>query len=224
MGDHALFVIGPYAVLGVGLVSLFWRLLVRPADGPVESGGLVERLWSYATFRWGFLAVLALHATGILMPDQLLVWNRAAVRLFLVEAVGLGAGALLAVSLVRALLPHRGAEGPPPLTLGDTLLATVLGTTVVAGLLAAVTFQGSSSLFATVIAPYLRSLAVLDPNVELLAGMPFLVRLHLNAGLALAAVLPWSQLGAVVARKGRNGLRRLGGSAELPELGSADAR
>jgi nitrate reductase gamma subunit len=58
--------------------------------------------------------------------------------------------------------------------------------------------------------PYVASLCRLEPDVTLAAGLPPLARLHLLAGFAALAVLPFTALSAPLARAGAAALAAAG--------------
>ena len=62
------------------------------------------------------------------------------------------------------------------------------------GIYIAVKYRWGSSWYASALVPYLRSLFVLKPNLEYIAPMPWVVKLHIANAYCLIAVLPFTRL------------------------------
>ena len=69
---------------------------------------------------------------------------------------------------------------------------------VISGLAIAVLYRWGSSWSGVTLVPYLLSLLHMKPAVELVAGMPFLVRLHVVCAFALLAIAPFTETARLV--------------------------
>jgi nitrate reductase gamma subunit len=147
------------------------------------------------------MAVLLLvHLLGLLIPRGLLAWNEVPVRLYLLEGAAGAAGLAALVGLV--VLVKRQVTAPvtaAPAALRDTVVLGLLLVAAGSGLAAAWLYRWGTSWGAVTLTPYLLSLARLDPEVELVARMPFLVKLHVFSSFAFFAAAAYSPLASIPA-------------------------
>jgi nitrate reductase gamma subunit len=196
-----LFQVWPYvalAILGLGLVGRY--ALAQRASGPNDAvaratalfGG--GRLWRFAL---GVLALL--HLASFFVPRSVLAWDGSPARLYLLEGTGFlfGLVALAGCASVafRHLMQTKGSAGEQ---LADALFIALLIVSIVSGLLTAMFYRWASAWGAATLTPYLGSVAGGRASVDFVAQLPFLAQLHIVAGFALAAVLPFSGVGLLV--------------------------
>ena len=203
MSNHAVFVVAPYvaASLFVLVCTLhgmrWWR---RPDRGATQSAhGRGPGLVITAT-RWAFAVIALQHLVAVAAPGAVLLWNRQLPRLLFVETVGLVAGGLALAGLLttqmRQLRASDGSTTRPP----ADVVAGTLGLMVTAsGVALAWMYRWASSWSEVTVFPYVRSLLALRPATELVAHLPFLVKLHIFASFALLAAAPWSPIVRFVA-------------------------
>jgi nitrate reductase gamma subunit len=198
MRDTLLFGYLPYVTLALlVLAPLCHALVPSPAiRPPARRTGLA--------WRYGIGLVLAGHLAGFLLPGQAAALRRMpGGAVVVVEAAAFGAGVLALAGLVAfvgaAFAPGRPGRAEPG-SLADTLFWTLLAIAVISGLAMALVYRWGSSWLTVTIVPYLRSLLRLQPEVQLVAEMPPLVRLHVLAGIAAGAVLPFTRWGAIPGR------------------------
>ncbi|HEX7344095.1 MAG TPA: respiratory nitrate reductase subunit gamma, partial [bacterium] len=65
---------------------------------------------------------------------------------------------------------------------------------VVSGVYTAVFYPWGSSWYAAAAAPYLWSIAKLNPNINFIVGMPFVVKLHIVNAFLLIGFFPFTRL------------------------------
>jgi nitrate reductase gamma subunit len=154
-----------------------------------------------------FLLLLG-HLAGFLSPQRVLLWNSIPFRLYALEILGFGAGlsalggwALLTWRHVRQSDASIGRQA------ADAVFLSLLFTTLLSGLLTAILFRWGSSWGVITLTPYVVSLFRGQPAVELVAGLPFLVRLHVFSAFATLAALPATRLGPVLIVPLSRGLR-----------------
>jgi nitrate reductase gamma subunit len=197
MRDILLFSLAPYAAAAllvcVPAVRCFSSAARRSAlvaasrtGAPLYPGALV--------WRWGLGLLLCGHVVAFLVPRPLLLWNRSFARLLVLEGAGLAFG-VAALAGLLLLLAWRARPGQKAGAGGlvDSLLLALLAVAIGSGLAAALLYRWGSSWYAIALLPYFRSLVALHPAVALVAPLPPLVKLHLLAGVAAAAVLPFSR-------------------------------
>jgi nitrate reductase gamma subunit len=215
MDDRFLFGVLPYVTLGLGLLGLTARaLLSRPTEVRLAErrAALKGLLWGSVSWRLGITGVLLGHLLGLLIPRGVLVWNQHPLRLVVLEVTGFALGSLTVVGLALSLAAPRLYRRRSPLSTSDSVLLTLLATSVVSGLGIAVFDRWGSSWYASLIVPYLRSLVRMTPQVGRMADMPFLVKLHVVSAFALVGVVPFTRLAVLavlpVAALRRRSLRR----------------
>ena len=154
-----------------------------------------------------FLLLLG-HLVGLLFPQRILQWNSIPFRLYALEIYAFGAGlsafggwALLTWRHLRQSDASIGRQA------ADAVFLSLLFTTLLSGSLTAILFRWGSSWGVITLTPYVVSLFRGRPAVDLVAGLPFLVRLHVFSAFATLAALPATRLGPVLIVGLSRGLR-----------------
>ncbi len=196
------FAVWPYVALTVFVVGHVWRWRRdQPGWTSRTSQLLAPRGLRLASplFHIGALAVVAGHALGLLVPASVtdaLVSEHTYHMTALI--VGLTAGAAMATGLV--LLVVRRLKYRERLRVVTTRLDWVVyGLLVVtAGIGLWATFGenvvGSGYDYRETISVWFRSLFVLSPDVDLMAGVPFVFRLHIAVAFGFVAIWPFTRL------------------------------
>src|SRR5947209_927301 len=194
MRDLLLFGFSPYVAAALLVCVPAWRYLASPArraalraSGDADAGSASGPSLS----RWSLGLVLLGHAVAFLLPRPLTLWNQVPARLLVLEASGFVLGLATLAGLAA-----RFRDGWRRGTVADALLLTCGALTIGSGLAAAALYRWGSDWYALSLLPWFRSLLAFRPDVSLVEALPPLVKLHLLAGIAATAVLPFS--GAVV--------------------------
>jgi respiratory nitrate reductase gamma subunit len=197
--DQLLFAFLPYVAVVTFLVLVAarrWRLppfgLARqPAVPLVRQPSYGERV----LLSYGLLLILGGHALAFLIPQQVLLWNTSALRLYILEVFGLVFGLMTLVGLVltvaRCLFSAESRQRTSPC---DWLLYFLLMLEVGNGIFLALFYPWGSSWYATSAVPYLRSLGRLEPDISYISSMPLPVKLHIVNAFLLLALLPFTQV------------------------------
>ena len=189
MKDQILFAVLPYAAVVVALAGVVCRAagwLERDRPEPGDR----RRLPGAGARRIGLAGVLLGHAAGLVFPGAIVEWTRHPARLLILEGIGLAFAGLALVGIglgVTFGLRRAQRDGRSC----DVLCATLLGVALLSGIGVALAHRWSSTWYAATLVPYLRSLATLQPQLELAVLMPFLVRFHVLSGFALLAFAPF---------------------------------
>jgi nitrate reductase gamma subunit len=203
MNDDVLFASAPYIAACALLAGAAYRCLalsdpaVDRLPRPQAGSRVVRTIAGCAS-----LALLALHLVLLFAPDAVLRWNRDERRLLLLEIAGFLVGAVCLVTLGRMIRCHRSASGPCHGTaIGGIAMSTLIGIEIVSGLMLALLYRWASSWSVVTLTPYAVSLMNFNPRVELVANMPFLVRLHVFCAFTTLVAIPFTTVGstAVVA-------------------------
>ncbi len=198
MLDVLLFGALPYVAMVLFLVVSIQRYRREPFSFSSLSSQFLESrrlFWGSVPFHVGILTLFFGHLLGFLLPQQLVLWNRVPLRLFVFEASGLVAALLTLVGLVGLML-RRGSN--PRLRVNtskaDLLVYALLSFQIVTGLWVALTLRWGSSWYAQAVVPYLRSIFLFQPDVQRMVELPLIARLHVIGAFVLFAAFSWTRL------------------------------
>ncbi len=196
MSDQLLFARSPYIAVAVSLLMLIIGYLRFGRDRAKLSEQFSEISQAFrrpALWQAGLLLVVAGHLALIFLPGRLLEFNDVRSGSIGLEGITIVAGFLVLTGLLQVL--WRMARR---LTTAETVYVTILVLSAVSGLLTGILYRWSTSWSPVTLTPYVHSLWRLDPAIDLIAGMPFLVRLHILSAFALVALFPLTRLSVIV--------------------------
>lgn len=193
-----LYAVLPYVALALFVIITIRRYRGHPFGFTSRSSQFIENrshFWGMVPFHYGILLVLSGHLVAFLLPDTVLTWNSVPWRLYLLEV----SGYLLAVLslfglIVLGVRRIRGTKLLPFTGTMDWLVFGLLFIQIATGIWIAVGYRWGSSWFAISMTPYLRSLLVLQPDINLVAGYPYVVKLHLVTAFVLIGIFPFTRL------------------------------
>jgi nitrate reductase gamma subunit len=203
-GELVLYAVLPYAAIATFLVGHWWRYRRDQYRWGARSTQLLESRWLMIgsnLFHFGALAAIGGHVMGILVPHA---WTDAlgiseGTYHVLAAAGGLVAG--VAATLGFVVLLVRRARFPRvrvTTTRWDLVTFFLLAFGIATGMICTVWGTlGEEVRYRETVAPYFRSLFVLDPRPELMTGddnVPFVFQLHVSAMWFLYAAWPFSRL------------------------------
>ena len=197
MSSTALFGAFPYVALALCAAGTVIQCLILRTRMQIVRRELMEcstvfggtRLW-----RWGLSLLLVGHL-AMLFTKPILWWNRAPLRLCLLEGLLFGVGVTALCSGGALVWRHLGRiGGSAGREVADTLLLGVLLAALFSGVVSAVAYRWGTSWGATVLSPYLLTIARGKPVIGLAVQMPSPVRLHMLSFFAMLAAAPFSRL------------------------------
>ena len=203
-GELILYAVLPYAAIATFLVGHWWRYRRDQYRWTARSTQLLESRWLMIgsnLFHFGALAAIGGHVMGILVPHA---WTDAlgiseGTYHVLAAAGGLVAG--VAATLGFVVLLARRARFPRvrvTTTRWDLVTFFLLAVGIATGMICTIWGTlGEEVRYRETVAPYFRSLFVLDPRPELMTGdddVPFVFQLHVSAMWFLYAAWPFSRL------------------------------
>lgn len=198
MDDDVLFASAPYIAACALLVAAAYRFLALPDQAadrlrrPDDGSPVVRTIAVGAS-----IALVVLHVVLLSAPDAVLHWNGNERRLLLLEGASFLTGAVCLIALGRMIWRPRPALGlPHGAATGDVVMSTLIGIEVVSGLMLALLYRWASSWSVVTLTPYAVSLMNFDPRVELVASMPFLVRLHVFCTFPILVAIPFTSVGS----------------------------
>lgn len=196
--DLFLFVVFPYLATATFVFASLRRYLGEPWTFTSRSSQFLEnerQFWGAVPFHHGLLGVLLIHLAAVAAPDALLRWNGVPWRLYLLEATGFALGLLALVGLLVLVFRRLSSPVLRVVTTGkDWAVVALLLTQVALGVLIAATLPWGSSWFASSLTPYLRSLAVFDPEPAYAASLPWAVKAHVLGFFLLLLASPFTRL------------------------------
>jgi nitrate reductase gamma subunit len=198
MNDEVLFASAPYVAAFALLVAAVYRSVALSEQSlaglrrPYGGSSVVRTIAVCAS-----LALAALHVVLLSAPNAVLRWNRSERRLLLLEIAGFLVGAVCLVMLGRMIRRQRTAPGlRHGVAIGGVAVSTLIGIEIVSGLMLALLYRWASSWSVVTLTPYAVSLLNFNPRVELVASMPFLVRLHVFGAFATLVAVPFTTVGS----------------------------
>lgn len=200
--NDLLFLIFPYISLAIFIIVTVYRAVYRPFTISSLSSQLLERrklYWGSISMHYGIILVLLGHLFALLLPKGLLMWNTVPIRLYILEITGLALGIWATIGMLillwRRLSSRKVRAVTSPMDLVVLALLLVSG---ISGLLIATAYRFGSYWFTGVFTPYLLSILTLQPRVELVAPLPWIIKLHVVNFFVLLIVFPFSRLVHIV--------------------------
>ncbi len=196
---NALFFVGlPYVSLFTFFLVTIVRYRARGFTYSSLSSQFLENrqhFWALMPFHYGILTVLAVHIAAFLIPRQVVWWNSVPARLWIMETGMLSAGLLTLAGLVAAMLRrHTNHKIAVVTTPADWIILALLLLQVLTGIGVAMMHPWGSSWFAIAVTPYLWSVATLNPNMSVVAVMPWMVKWHIINAFLVIGFFPFTRL------------------------------
>jgi nitrate reductase gamma subunit len=196
--DAILFGPLPYALLAVtvvGAVRRFGRMrdTVTSSSSQILEGRL--QFWGSVPWHYAILTVLLLHLLAIFLPGVVSGLLASPARLVAVEVTGLALGLTALWGLVVLGVRRVGLRGRT--TWVDWAVMALLLVQVVTGVWIAATSRWGLAWFVHTATPWLASLVRLSPRVDLMAGLPWPVKVHVVDAFLLLALVPYTRLAHV---------------------------
>ena len=196
--DQILFAILPYVALVTFFLGTIQRYRTRAFTYSSLSSQFLENqqhFWSTVPFHYGIIVVLAGHFVAFLIPRQILWWNGQPARLYVLEVAALIFGLFTLFGMfsifVRRLTASRIRCVTSP---ADWALYVLLLVQVGSGIAVAIFHPWGSSWFASTASPYLWSIVKLNPDINYIIAMPWLVKLHIVNACLVIGFFPFTRL------------------------------
>ncbi|NEA30049.1 respiratory nitrate reductase subunit gamma [Actinomadura bangladeshensis] len=192
----------PYVTIAVFVLGHIWRYRYDKFGWTTRSSQLYERRLlriGSPLFHFGILVVALGHVGGLIIPDG---WTEAVgitEHMYHIVAVVLGTIAgFCTLAGLAILIYRRRTVGPVFLatTRNDKLMYVVLTGTIAIGLAATVAANivGDGYNYRETVSPWFRSVFYLQPDPDLMTGVPILFKLHALSALLLFCIWPFTRL------------------------------
>ncbi|MCC6554893.1 MAG: respiratory nitrate reductase subunit gamma [Polyangiaceae bacterium] len=158
----------------------------------LESGRL---FWGSVPFHLGILSLFFGHLIGFLIPRQVMAWNESPLRLVVLEVTALASALLFLwgmVALISRRLSNRRLVAVTSWL--DLVVYALLLFQALTGLYIALYLRWGSAWYVHAMVPYLRSIFTLQPEIGIMAGTPWAVRLHVLGAFTLITVFAFTRL------------------------------
>ncbi|MEW6071654.1 MAG: respiratory nitrate reductase subunit gamma [Planctomycetota bacterium] len=196
--DQFFLVALPYMALVLFFVGTIQRYRAQKFTYSSLSSQFLENqhhFYAMVPFHYGILVVLAGHVAAFLLPRQVLWWNGQPVRLYVLEVTALLFGVLTLIGMLNLVVRRlTDAKTRSVTSANDWVLYALLLTQVASGIHVAVFHPWGASWFAASITPYLRSILFLNPDIQYVVALPFMVKLHIVGAFLVIGFFPFTRL------------------------------
>ena len=196
--NEVLFVTFPYLAIVVAILGGVHRYRHDRFSYSTLSSQLLENrtlFWGSVPWHYGIVIVLLAHLLGFLMPGMWARITSAPTALYTIEIVGFAFGLAALVGLcvlfVRRLTQQRIIAVTSPM---DWALLTVLLVQVALGVWVSLVYRWGADWYVDTAVPWLVSLVSLNPQIQYVSSLPFVVKLHMLNGFLVIALFPFSRL------------------------------
>ena len=199
MLDAFLFGVFPYLAIALAVGGTVYRRRALRDTLGARSTQLLEgraQYWGSVPWHHAILLILGAHLGAALFPGAFARLLGAPGRLYALEITGLGLGLLTVVGLA-VLLARRTRLGAVT-GARDWLVLALLLLQAGTGVYVAFALRWGSVWYLHTAAPWLASLLRLSPQVELMAVLPAVVKVHAVNAFVLLALVPVTRLVHVV--------------------------
>ena len=202
MMDLILFGVFPYVAVALAVAVGFYRYFVDRYSWSSQSSQFLESrvlFWGSVPSHYAILLILLGHLLAFLFPEGWGAMLGRPLRLYMLEVTGMALG--LATVVAVALLILRRATNDRVATVTsvvDWVLLAALLVQVATGVYIAFTLRWGAVWYLHTATPWLWSLVKLDPQVQYLAVLPAVVKVHAVNAFFLVAIFPFSRLVHVI--------------------------
>jgi nitrate reductase gamma subunit len=202
MTDLFFFGIFPYVAVALAVAGGIYRYSVDRFSWSSNSSQFLENralFWGSVPWHYAIIIILLAHLLAFLFPGAWGALLGRPGRLYLLEAVGMSLGVITVLSLI--LLMVRRAMSPWASTVTPAMswvVAVLLLLQVLSGVYIALALRWGSFWYLHTATPWLWSLVRFDPQVEYMAVLPWIIKIHAINAFVLVAIFPFSRLVHIV--------------------------
>jgi nitrate reductase gamma subunit len=182
MNDLILFGVFPYVAVALAISAGLYRYCVDRYSWSSQSSQFLESralFWGSVPWHYAILPILLAHLLAFLFPTGWGVLLGRPLRLYLLEVTGLALGISTLVALVLLMIRRAvGARVVAVSSVVDWVVLVALLAQVATGVYIAMSLRWGSVWFLHTATPWLWSLVKLDPQIQYLAVLPTVVKVH----------------------------------------------
>ena len=186
-----LFGVLPYVVLTLFIVVPIIRRRQSGFTFTTRASGFIERRSmgiAALTLHWGIITIFIGHMLGLIGG---LTTNISLINVF--HWLGMGAGVAIFYGTLLALLRRIAIPEMRAISQSDDYLVLILLLAIVATGIYPVLADKSFGL-SILVAPWVKSIAIFQPDVAGMAGLSLLAKTHITLGLVLCGYFPFTKL------------------------------
>jgi nitrate reductase gamma subunit len=202
MTDLILFGIFPYVAVSLAVAVGIYRYVIDRYSWSSQSSQFLENrllFWGSVPWHYAILLILLAHLLAFLFPSGWGSLLGRPVRLYFLEVTGLALGIVTVIALVLLMMRRVADDRVAVVTSKvDWAVLGLLLLQVATGVYIAFTLRWGSVWYVHTASPWLWSLVKLNPEVQYLAVLPTVVKLHAFNAFLLVALAPFSRLVHVV--------------------------
>lgn len=198
MNNTIFFIILPYLALLSFIAGSIYRYRFHGFKVTSLSSQILESkllFFGSRPFHWGIVVLFFGHLTAFLIPRGVLAWNDKPFRLYVLEITALAFSLLCLIAIIvliyRRIYVKRIRLNTTKM---DVFVFIIISLSVISGIYTAIFFRWGSSWFAIVMAPYLRSIFSLNPDIVAITPLPLMVRIHIVSAFTLVGMIPYTRL------------------------------
>ena len=198
MTDLILFGVFPYVAVALAVAVGSYRYVIDRYSWSSHSSQFLESrmlFWGSVPWHYAILLILLAHLLAVIFPGSWGVLLGRPVRLYFLEVSGLALGLCTVIAIVL-LMARRLSDArlAAVTTRIDWMVLVLLLLQVATGVYIAFTLRWGAVWYVHTATPWLRSLLSFQPEVQYLAVLPLVVKVHAFNAFLLVALLPFSRL------------------------------
>lgn len=146
-------------------------------------------------FHWGVILLFFGHLVGFLFPKSIIALSSQPVRILIIEITALIAGFITLAGMILLILRRLVDSRLRKLTTTmDWILEGVLLFEILFGIAIAFSHRWGSAWFAAVLTPYLKSVFTLNPDMQAVSAIPWMIKVHIFGFYLLLILFPFTRL------------------------------
>lgn len=198
MTDLILFGVFPYVAVALAVAVGSYRYMIDRYSWSSHSSQFLESrilFWGSVPWHYAILLILLAHLLAVIFPGSWGMLLGRPIRLYFLEVSGLALGLCTVIAIVL-LMARRLADARLAAVTSkiDWLVLILLLLQVATGVYIAFTLRWGAVWYVHTATPWLRSLLTFQPEVQYLAVLPLVVKVHAFNAFLLIALLPFSRL------------------------------
>ncbi|UJL46688.1 respiratory nitrate reductase subunit gamma [Virgibacillus sp. NKC19-16] len=202
MADIFWWVIFPYLTGAIMILGLLYRYAFSQLSWAAPSTEFFEKKWlriGSPLFHWGIVFAFIGHVMGMVIPIEFYHFLGISDHLYHVGAiVGGGIAGLMVIVGLVILLIRKMVFDPVRVHATFADFFSIVALLIVAGSGTFMTIIYNTTVTAyeyrETIGPWFRSLFILQPQYQLMAGVPLIFKLHVISAFGLFASIPFTRL------------------------------
>ena len=196
--NNFLFIALPYVAIVVFLVGAIHRYRATGFKYSSLSSQFLEGRGIYifaVLFHWGILIVFLGHLIAFLFPGLTLAWHSSAARLITSEIVIFTFGLAILIGLAGLFIRRISHPRLRVVTSRmDIVIEVLLLAQIVLGLWIALGYRWGYYWFASDMSPYLWSILKLNPQIDAVSAMPWVIKTHIVGAFVILGMIPFTRL------------------------------